>query len=140
MSKYLSALFCGIVFGLGLCISQMINPRKVLAFLDVAGAWDPSLIFVMAGALAVAGVSRIVILRRAEPVLTSKFQLPKAVSIDTPLIAGATLFGIGWGLSGLCPGTAISTLSLNIPESYVFASAMLVGMWLFRILHGSKID
>lgn len=134
MAKYLSALFSGIVFGLGLCVSQMINPQKVLGFLDVAGSWDPSLALVMAGALLVAGVARIFILRRAEPILEPDFQIPKATHIDTPLIAGAALFGIGWGLSGFCPGPAISALSLGIPEGYVFTGAMFVGMWLFRIL------
>lgn len=138
MAKYLSALLCGIVFGLGLCISQMINPQKVLGFLDVVGAWDPSLALVMAGALAVAGTSRVVILHRTKPLLEPEFQLPKATHIDTPLIAGAALFGIGWGLSGFCPGPAISALSLGIPEAYVFAAAMLAGMWLFQILQGLK--
>lgn len=138
MANYLSALFCGTVFGLGLCVSQMINPQKVLGFLDVAGAWDPSLALVMAGALAVAGTLRVIVLRRATPLLEPDFQLPKATHIDASLIAGATLFGIGWGLSGFCPGPAISALSLGIPEGYVFTGAMFAGMWLFQISQGSK--
>ena len=136
MAKYLSALVSGIVFGLGLCVSQMINPKKVLGFLDVLGAWDASLAFVMAVALAVAGTLGFFILQsQTAPLLETEFQFPKTTHIDTALIAGSALFGIGWGLSGFCPAPAISALSLNISEDYVFTGAMLTGMWLFKILH-----
>jgi uncharacterized membrane protein YedE/YeeE len=138
MAKYLSALACGIVFGLGLCISQMMNPQKVLGFLDVAGAWDPSLALVMAGALAIAGAAWRMILHRPAPLLEQTFQLPKVTDIDPPLIAGAAIFGIGWGLSGFCPGPAIATLSLAIPENYVFTAAMFAGMGLFQILQARQ--
>jgi uncharacterized membrane protein YedE/YeeE len=133
MAKYLSALFCGIIFGLGLCVSQMMNPQKVLGFLDVAGAWDPSLALVMAGALAIAGGVWGLIVRKTSPVLEAEFQVAKVTSIDKPLIVGAAIFGIGWGLSGFCPGPAIAALSLGIPENYVFTAAMLTGMWIFQL-------
>lgn len=138
MAKYLSALFCGILFGLGLSVSQMINPQKVLGFLDVMGAWDPSLALVMASALLIAGVLQVIILRRPVPLLEPDFHRSKVTVIDKPLVAGAAIFGLGWGLSGFCPGPAISALSSGIPESYVFTGAMFAGMWLFQILHGSK--
>jgi uncharacterized membrane protein YedE/YeeE len=138
MGKNLSALLCGIVFGIGLCVSQMINPQKVLGFLDVAGQWDPSLALVMAAALLVAGVLQIIILHRPAPLLAADFHDRKVTGIDIPLVAGAALFGVGWGLSGFCPGPAISALSSGIPESYVFTGAMFAGMGLFRVLHGSK--
>lgn len=138
MAKYLSALFGGLVFGLGLCVSQMMNPQKVIGFLDVAGAWDASLALVMAGALAVAGVAWVLILRRAKPVLEAEFQVAKNTTIDTPLIAGAAIFGIGWGLSGFCPGPAIAGLSLGIVENYVFVGAMFMGMWVFQIVSKAK--
>ena len=138
MEKYGSALFCGIVFGLGLSVSQMINPQKVLGFLDVAGNWDPSLALVMAGALLIAGVLQIMIFRRPVPLLEPDFHLPKTTAIDTPLVTGAAVFGIGWGLSGFCPGPAISALSSGVPESYVFTADMFAGMCLFQILHGAK--
>ena len=133
MAKYLSALFCGIVFGLGLCVSQMMNPQKVLGFLDVVGVWDPSLALVMAGALAIAGGFWGLIVRRTSPVLEAEFQVAKVTSIDKPLIVGAAIFGIGWGLSGFCPGPAIAALSLGILENYVFTAAMLTGMWIFQL-------
>jgi uncharacterized membrane protein YedE/YeeE len=133
MAKYLSALFCGIIFGLGLCVSQMMNPQKVLGFLDVAGVWDPSLALVMAGALAIAGGVWGLIVRKTSPVLEAEFQVAKVTSIDKPLIVGAAIFGIGWGLSGFCPGPAIAALSLGIPENYVFTAAMLTGMWIFQL-------
>lgn len=138
MGKYFSALFCGIVFGLGLSVSQMINPQKVLGFLDVAGDWDPSLALVMAGALLIAGVLQRIIFRRTAPLFEADFNRPSVTVIDKPLVAGAAIFGIGWGLSGFCPGPAISALSSGIPESYVFTGAMFAGMWLFQILQGEK--
>lgn len=134
MSKNLSALFCGVVFGLGVCVSQMINPQKVLDFFDMFGAWDGSLAWVMIGALAVTGVTTRLIVQRTKPVFEPNFHLPTASCIDKPLLVGAALFGTGWGLSGLCPGPAISALSLGIPQVYVFIAAMLAGMWLFKIL------
>jgi hypothetical protein len=138
MAKNIAALVAGLLFGLGLTISQMINPQKVLGFLDVAGQWDGSLALVMAGALITLAILQHFIFRRAAPVCAAAFNLPKSTSIDARLLIGAALFGIGWGLAGLCPGPALAGLSFGIVENYLFVLAMLAGMWLFQILHGEK--
>ena len=127
MVRNIVALAAGIVFGLGLAVSQMTNPEKVLSFLDVAGAWDPSLAFVMGGAVIVSMVMFRLVLKRPQPVFGHKFYLPTRESIDTRLVGGAAVFGIGWGLVGLCPGPAISSLAFGQTESFVFVAAMLVG-------------
>ncbi len=129
------ALLSGIIFGLGLAVSQMVNPAKVLAFLDVAGRWDPSLALVMAGALAVAFVGFRLVLRRPAPLLAEQFELPSAREIDGRLLAGAALFGIGWGLVGFCPGPAIASLALELPKPLIFLTAMLAGAWLYHALN-----
>jgi len=133
MAACLSALFCGVLFGLGLTVSQMINPEKVLAFLDVAGRWDPSLLLVMVSAIATLALAQRFILKRNAPILEESFKTPAAKRIDGRLLTGATLFGIGWGLSGLCPGPAISGLVYGLNRSYIFLGSMLIGMWLFHI-------
>jgi len=136
MIKNLSSLFCGILFGLGLVVSQMVNPVKVLAFLDVAGHWDPSLALVMASALVTLGVAYRLIIRRSSPILEYSFHLPDATSIDARLLIGAALFGLGWGLSGFCPGAAIAAISYGrTTEALLFTFAMCVGIWLFRLIH-----
>lgn len=135
----LSALLCGTLFGLGLYVSQMINPGKVLGFLDVAGQWDPSLLLVMASALAALMPLQWFILKRSRPVCTDSFQAPATNPIDSRLLAGAALFGIGWGLSGFCPGPAFSGLIYGLQGNRVFVGAMLFGMWLFHILHRPKL-
>ena len=135
MLKNLSALFCGILFGLGLVIAQMVNPAKVLAFLDVAGHWDPSLALVMGGALITLGLAYKLILRRPAPLLDQRFHLPDAVGIDASLLIGAALFGIGWGLSGFCPGAVIAAISYGRKEVLLFTLAMCGGIWLFRLIH-----
>jgi len=135
MIKNLSTLFCGTLFGLGLVISQMVNPAKVLAFLDVAGQWDPSLALVMAGALTTLGLAHKLILRRPAPVLEQSFHLPRATRIDARLLTGAALFGVGWGLSGFCPGAAIAAIGYGQAEALLFTLAMCVGIWLFRLIH-----
>jgi uncharacterized membrane protein YedE/YeeE len=132
MTRSVGALFAGMIFGLGLAVSGMINPAKVLAFLDVAGRWDPSLAFVMAGAVGVTFVAFRLILKRPAPVLGGSFEFPSAKGIDRPLLAGATLFGIGWGLVGFCPGPALASLAFGLPQSVVFVAAMLAGAWLYR--------
>jgi len=132
MSRSVWALFAGIIFGLGLAVSEMINPAKVLAFLDIAGRWDPSLALVMAGALGVALISFRLILKRPAPVLGGRFEIPTARGIDRRLLAGAALFGIGWGLVGFCPGPAIASLAFGLKESFVFLAAMTVGAWLYQ--------
>ena len=133
MAHALGALLAGIVFGLGLAVSQMINPAKVLAFLDIAGRWDPSLALVMAGALAVTALGYRLALRRPAPLLAERFEVPTVREIDGRLLAGAVVFGIGWGLVGFCPGPAIASLAYGVKESIIFAAAMLAGMALFRV-------
>jgi uncharacterized membrane protein YedE/YeeE len=132
MIRSVWALLSGAVFGLGLAISEMINPAKVLAFLDVAGRWDPSLALVMAGALAVTLISFHLILRRPAPLLGGGFEVPSRRNIDRPLVAGAALFGIGWGLVGYCPGPAIASVVFGHPKSFVFIVAMILGAWLYH--------
>ncbi len=123
----------GLIFGLGLVVSGMVDPAKVQNFLDVFGTWDPSLAFVMAGAVAVAFVGYRLAWRNARPMLDDQFHLPEATAIDRRLVFGAAVFGIGWGLGGYCPGPAFTGLSLLAPGTIVFVPAMLVGMWLARI-------
>ena len=117
----------GLIFGLGLLISGMANPAKVQNFLDLAGSFDPSLIFVMASALAVTFVGYRLVLRRERPVLAERFYLPSASIIDGRLILGAAMFGVGWGLSGFCPGPAIVSLPLLAKGTLIFVPAMLAG-------------
>lgn len=124
-----SAFVVGVLFGLGLTISQMIDPAKIIAFLDVAGAWDPSLLVVMAAALAVSFAGYRIALAREKPVFEPAFQLPAKTTVDRPLLAGSALFGVGWGLSGLCPGPAISAAALGAAPIYVFLAAMFTTMF-----------
>ena len=128
----------GLIFGLGLILSGMANPAKVLNFLDFAairtGAWDASLAFVMAAAIAVTFAGFKLVLRRSRPVLGEKFHLPTREDIDARVIAGPAIFGIGWGLSGFCPGPAITAVGFGTRAAVIFAVAMLVGMWLARTI------
>jgi uncharacterized membrane protein YedE/YeeE len=127
-----ASLVCGFIFGLGLLISGMTQPSKVLGFLDILGArtgnWDPSLAVVMAAALAVSGVGYLIVQRQQRPVLAPKFDLSTRTGIDTPLVAGSALFGIGWGLVGLCPGPALENLATLSPKVIVFCIAMAAGI------------
>jgi uncharacterized membrane protein YedE/YeeE len=125
--QLLIALISGAVFGLGLSISEMINPARVIGFLDVAGHWDPTLLLVMCGALAVTVPLYPLILRRREPLLERNFFLPTKRDIDTPLILGAALFGIGWGLGGFCPGPALAALASGSVNVLLFVLAMAAG-------------
>jgi len=127
-------LLAGLIFGLGLLISGMANPAKVQNFLDLAGAFDPSLLFVMAGAVVVTLVGYRLVLRAPKPVLTERFHLPAVKDIDARLVSGAALFGIGWGLSGFCPGPAITSLALLAKGTLVFVPAMLAGIALARLV------
>lgn len=142
MAGIVVALFVGALLGAGLTVSQMINPAKVLAFLDFAaapsGGWDPSLGLVLAGALAVAMAGYRVVLRRARPVFAAAFQLPTRRDIDWRLLAGAALFGTGWGLVGYCPGPAVAGVTLGSVKTVVFVAAMLVGMAAYPILFGKR--
>jgi len=133
-------LASGLVFGLGLVISGMVDPQRVLGFLDVAGTWDPTLVFVMGGALMVTFVGYKLVLRRNEPLLASAFQLPTQTAIDRRLISGAVIFGAGWGLSGYCPGPALTALSIGGGSTVVFVVGMFTGMFLARLASGRVLS
>jgi uncharacterized membrane protein YedE/YeeE len=140
MTLNLSSFISGLIFGLGLVISQMINPSKVLAFLDVAGSWDPTLAFVMIGALLTLGILQHLIRKTPEQIQDTDLQTrvsPKA-RIDAKLITGSAIFGIGWGLAGFCPGPAIVSLTSGLAGSYVFVGAMFIGFFLFNRLHRGR--
>jgi uncharacterized protein len=128
--RSLFGFLAGLVFGLGLVISGMANPAKVLNFLDLAGTWDPSLAFVMAGAAATTFVGYRLAWRQPKPVFEAKFDLPSGTAIDRPLVLGAAVFGVGWGIGGFCPGPALTALPLLAPGTLVFVPAMLFGLWL----------
>ena len=128
MRAIVTAFVSGTLFGLGLSVSRMIDPSKVLGFLDVAGAWDASLALVMAGALLVMAPAYRFVRGRRRPLAAETFHIPGRRDIDAPLILGAVVFGVGWGLVGLCPGPAISGLTLGRHEVLVFVLAMLAGM------------
>ena len=134
MAKTASAFAVGLLFGLGLLVSGMADPAKVLAFLDVTGRWDPSLAFVMAGAVAVSATGYLVARRRGRPLLASRLEIPNRRNLDPRLIAGAAVFGIGWGLAGLCPGPALTLLTVAPAQAVTFVVAMVVGMLAFHLL------
>ena len=132
MSFLIAAFYCGLVFGFGLLISGMMQPAKVLGFLDIFGIgngmWDPTLAVVMAAALVVASVGFALVRRREPPMFAEKSLWPNRTDIDRPLVTGALLFGIGWGLVGLCPGPALENLATLSPQVFVFVVAMAAGM------------
>lgn len=134
--SFIVNLLLGLLFGIGLVISGMADPAKVLNFLDLAGSWDPSLAFVMGGAVIVAFFGYRVVLSRKRPLMAADFQLPKRSAIDGRLVAGAAIFGLGWGLGGFCPGPALTSLGLAETGTLVFVPAMFAGMlaarWLTR--------
>jgi uncharacterized protein len=134
MKLILVSLVSGIVFGIGLSLSQMTNPDKVLNFLDLAGSWDPSLIFVMLGALAVTFTSFRFILKRASPVFDQKFYLATKKEIDKSLVIGATIFGIGWGIAGYCPGPVVAGLGNGNMEAVIMIVAIYLGFIVHRYL------
>ncbi len=137
--KNLSALCAGVIFGLGIALSGMINPAKVLNFFDVAGTWDPSLAFVMGGALATAAIGyRLIFGARQQPVFESAFALPTLKSIDAPLVAGSAVFGIGWGIAGFCPGGSIPALGLGDFRAVIFVVAMALGLTAARALRSAS--
>jgi uncharacterized protein len=130
----LFALAAGLVFGIGLVVSGMADPAKVLGFLDLAGAWDPSLALVMAGAIAVALPAFALAKRRETSLLGVPMQLPKSSTIDRRLVFGSLAFGVGWGLAGFCPGPALVALGMLRWEALLFVAAMLAGMALFELV------
>lgn len=134
--RFVSQFLIGLLFGCGLVISGMSNPAKVLNFLDLAaipsGGWDPSLMFVMGGGVAVTFIGYRLLGTRAKPLLAGRFEWPTLTAIDTPLLAGAAIFGVGWGLGGFCPGPAFTALGTFRPEVLLFVAAMLIGMFAAR--------
>lgn len=134
MREYIASLLAGLIFGWGLALAGMTNPNKVLGFLDVTGAWDPSLLLVLAGAVAVTFIGFRMVLRRPQPLFGAQFQLPLRQAIDLPLVTGAAIFGVGWGISGYCPGPAIAMIAAPGQEAWVFLPAMLLGMVLHHLL------
>jgi uncharacterized membrane protein YedE/YeeE len=129
-----AAFVCGLVFALGLAVSGMTHPSKVVAFLDVTGAWDPSLALVMIGALGVHVGFVALARRRGAPVMAGRFDWPEATRIDGTLVGGAAIFGVGWGLSGFCPGPAIVSLAALAPKTLAFFAAMGVGLVVVRVV------
>lgn len=135
MNKILSAFLIGAVFGIGIAISGMANPAKVLNFFDIAGTWDPSLLFVMGGALVTTAIGyRMVFGAKPKPVFENSYALPTLRQIDAELVGGSAVFGIGWGISGFCPGGAIPALGLGYAETFIFIAAMMVGIVVARAL------
>lgn len=128
----------GLVFAVGLALSGMTQPAKVLGFLDVSGTWDPSLAFVMMGAIGVHALCYRFIRRRPAPIFAPEFALPTSQRVDAPLLLGAALFGVGWGLGGFCPGPALTSLVTGAPKVLVFVGAMLAGMYLHRLVPAAR--
>ena len=133
MSRLIAALCAGALFGAGLTLAGMVNPLKVLNFLDFAGNWDPSLALVMGSGLLITLVTFRFVLARPAPVLADQFTLPTKLNIDPPLMIGSALFGIGWGLAGYCPGPAVAALSFGTLEPWLFVGAMLAGSFLGKL-------
>ena len=134
MSYGLTALCAGLIFGLGLIVSGMANPAKVLGFLDLAGNWDPSLALVMAGAISVGAIGFSLARQRPVSWLGAQMKLPTATKIDRRLLLGGALFGIGWGLAGFCPGPALTALGMGEMKAVVFVASMLTGMGIHEYL------
>jgi uncharacterized protein len=138
MRNLFPGLIAGIVFGAGLALSDMVNPARVQAFLDVAGAWDPTLMFVMAAALVPSSIAYLVRRRMTRPLLGERFSIPESRTLDRRLLIGAGMFGIGWGLAGLCPGPAVAGLVLGAWQPWLFVGAMLAGMMLHHVVTATR--
>jgi uncharacterized membrane protein YedE/YeeE len=126
--RLLAAFLAGSLFGLGIVISGMANPAKVVNFFDITGHWDPSLAFVMGSALMITFVGYRLIFARGTPLLTSRLELPTRTDLDTRLLMGSATFGVGWGIAGFCPGAAIPTLSTGYQEVFIFTAALVAGI------------
>jgi uncharacterized membrane protein YedE/YeeE len=137
--SFLVNLALGLLFGIGLVVSGMSDPAKVLNFLDVTGTWDPSLAFVMGGAVITAFVGYRLVLKRSKPLAAAAFQLPAKTEIDWPLLLGSAIFGVGWGLGGFCPGPALTATTLGAAGTYAFLPMMFVGMWLARAFASRRV-
>lgn len=133
-----AALFVGVLFGAGLVLSDMVNPARVRAFLDVAGQWDPTLMFVMGAALVPSALAYLLRRKLMRPVMADRFFVPENTAPDRRLLAGAALFGIGWGIAGFCPGPALTALVLGAWQAWLFVAAMLAGMIAQRLLPAPK--
>lgn len=132
--KILFALITGLIFGIGIAISGMMDPAKVLNFFDIAGTWDPSLAFVMGGALVMTFIGFRLVWKRNVPMFEARFQVPTSTAIDKKLIGGSALFGIGWGIAGFCPGAAIPALGTGRWEVALFLVAVIAGFYLRRLI------
>ena len=132
--KLIFALLTGVVFGTGIAFSGMMDPAKVLNFFDLAGTWDPSLAFVMGGALVVTAIGYRLVWRRDAPLFGGRFEVPTSTLLDARLIGGSALFGVGWGIAGFCPGAAIPALGTGRWEVALFLVAVVVGFWLRRLV------
>ena len=137
--RLLSSFAVGLIFGLGIALSGMINPAKVLNFFDVAGAWDPSLAFVMGGALVTTFLGYRIVLRRSAPLIEPRFQIPTSRDIDARLVGGSAVFGIGWGIAGFCPGAAVPALGTGRWEVALFVAALLAGLWIGRAVRDGRV-
>ncbi len=133
MKQTVAALICGLIFGAGIVLSGMANPAKVLNFFDIFGTWDPSLACVMGGALVVTALGYRFVLRQPAPMLDARFHLPTKRKLDVPLLGGAALFGVGWGIAGFCPGGSIPALGLGKLDALIFVVAMVIGIALARL-------
>lgn len=133
--QILVGLFTGVLFSIGLTISGMVNPRKVIGFLDIFGDWDPALIFVMGGGVTINVLLFKLILKRKNPLFSKEFMMPKNIDIDKRLIIGAFLFGIGWGIGGVCPGPGLANMFTLNAKALVFVVSMIVGMFGFNLIH-----
>lgn len=138
--KLLPPIASGFLFGIGLTVSGMTDPQRVRGFLDIFGGWDPTLAFVMGGAVLVMAVAWRIQARMARPVFGETFSLPDRTDLDPRLLAGAALFGIGWGIAGLCPGPAVASLALSPMNAVPFVAAMLIGMLLQKITMERKVS
>lgn len=136
--KLIFALFTGLVFGTGIAISGMMNPAKVFNFFDVAGTWDPSLAFVMGGAVVITFIGYRLVWRRDAPFFGGTFQIPTSNAIDARLIVGSAIFGIGWGIAGFCPGAAIPALGTGRWEVVLFLVAVTAGFYLRRLIAATQ--
>ena len=134
LARMVAALIAGTIFGFGLSLSGMLDPARVRGFLDLAGDWNPSLAFVLGGAVAASAAGQAVARRLGKPLFEHGFAWPRTRPIDARLIVGSAVFGIGWGMAGLCPGPAVATLALGLLPTAVFVTAMVAGMLLFRLL------
>lgn len=133
MKNSLAAFVVGLIFALGLGLSGMTQPAKVIGFLDIFGDWDPSLVFVMIGAIGIHAIAYRIILKRPSPLFASKWYLPSQTAVNAPLIIGSVIFGMGWGLAGYCPGPAVVSLGSLEMRPFLFVGSMLLGMLILRL-------